>query len=424
VIIGTLVSLSGRRLAATLVAMFVSVIAGLGVDAATLPDSTWVALSLPPQQGRSPMFALAVDPAHNQVLIAGDSRGSLLRSKDGGSSWAVVHAGRTPVITIAFNPLKPDQVLAGTRGSGALMSSDSGSTWAAVSGLDGRDVRVFGFALTLIAAGTDRGVYTSVDGNAWKQSGLSTVVIDALAVAAIHEPARLVAGSGTGSGSAGPALFQSIDAGSTWTSLNPPISGTAVAWLAAGPLPQTGNVRPLVVGTNAGLFISADNGSTFAPLSGGDLLPSTDYTQIAFVTTHHDRFYVASDGGGSRSGGLWWTGDSGRHFRTLIPPLPSVTALAVSNDEKPVLYVATFRAVDHAAALWAYHDTGATPKGPFGAVTPPASGGRTNSSPATGVWADFMRLLRSSQAPYVGLGGIAVLVIVLAMVSNLRARRR
>ncbi len=179
-----------------------------------------------------------------------------------------------------------------------------------------------------------------------------------------------------------------------------------------------------MVGTNAGLFISADNGSTFVPLSGGDLLPSTDYTQIAFVTTHHDRFYVASDGGGSNSGGLWWTGDSGRHFRTLIPPLPSITALAVSYDEKPVLYVATFRAVDHKAALWAYRDTGAAPKGPFGVATPPASAGRINSSPGTGMWADLMRLLRSSQTPYVGLGGIAVLVIVLAMVSNLRARRR
>ena len=404
--------------------MLASVIAGLGVDAASLPDSTWVALSLPPLQGKSPIFALAVDPLHNQVLITADSQGSLLRSTDGGSSWAVVHGGRTPVITIAFNPLKPDQVLAGTRGAGALVSSDGGATWAVVSGLDGRDVRVFAFALALIVAGTDRGVYTSFDGDLWKQSGLSTTGVDALAVEAIHDPARLVAGSGAGSGAAGPALFQSINAGSTWTSLNPPISGTAIARLAAGPLPPTGNVRPLVVGTNAGLFISADNGSTFAPLSGGDLLPSTDYTQIAFVTTHFDRFYVASDGGGSSSGGLWWTGDSGRHFRTLIPPLPSVTALAVSNDEKPVLYAATFRAADHLPALWAYHDTGAAPKGPFGAATPPASGSRINSSPGTGVWADFMRLVRSSQAPYVGLGGIALLVIVLAMVSNLRARRR
>jgi len=165
VIIGTLVSLSGRRLAATLVAMFASVIAVLGVDAASLPDSTWVAVTLPPQQGNSPMFALAVDPAHNQVLIAGDSQGSLLRSKDGGSSWAVVHGGRTPVITIAFNPLKPDQVLAGTRGSGALISSDGGATWAAVGGLDGRDVRASVFALTTIVAGTDQSVYTSFDGN-------------------------------------------------------------------------------------------------------------------------------------------------------------------------------------------------------------------------------------------------------------------
>lgn len=398
--------------------------AAMGAHAASLPDSTWVAISPIPQQGQSPLFALAVDPTHNQTLIAGSSQGSLFRSTDGGSKWTSVRSGRAPLISLAFNPLKPEQVLAGTRGSGALMSGDGGATWSEVSGLDGRDVRVFGFALTMIAAGTDHGIYVSSDGASWKQSGLSNIGIDALAVAAIHAPVRLVAGSDTVAGSAGPPLFVSADAGSTWASMNPPISGTVISRLTAGPLPPTGNVRPLVAGTNAGLFISADNGATFTPLSGGDLLPSIDYTQTAFVTDHFDRFYAASDGGGSGGGGLWWTGDSGRHFRTLVPPLPSITALAVSNDESPYVYVATFRAVDHAPALWAYHDTGSTPKGPFSSVTPAASSSRVNSSPDTGLLGEILPLLRASQAPYVGLGVVALLVIAWAAISNLRARRR
>jgi hypothetical protein len=73
VIIGSLVSLPGRRLAATLLALFVLVIAALGVVAGALPDSTWVALKPLPQQGRQPVFALAVDPSNNQVLIAANS---------------------------------------------------------------------------------------------------------------------------------------------------------------------------------------------------------------------------------------------------------------------------------------------------------------------------------------------------------------
>src|SRR5207253_3506248 len=136
--------------------------------------------------------------------------------------------------------------------------------------------------------------------------------ITARAGEAIHSPVRLVAGSDLqGSGGVLP-LFQGMDGGVTWTQLSPPITGTITVKLAAGPLPPVGNIRPLLVGTNTGLFASNDNGASFNPLSGGGLLPTTDYTQVAFITTHFDRFYAASDGGGAGSGGLWRTNDAGQ----------------------------------------------------------------------------------------------------------------
>jgi hypothetical protein len=334
-----------------------------------------------------------------------------------------VHTGHATFTTIAFSPFTAGLVLAGTRGSGALMSKDGGASWTDVTGLGGRDVRVFGFALTLVAAGTDNGVYVSPDGIEWKQSGLLNTSIDALAVAAVHVPVHLIAGSDTASSAAGPPLYDSQDAGVTWTPIAPALSGTVVSRLVAGPLPPTGNVRPLIAGTNTGLFTSADNGATFTPLSGGDLLPSTDYTQVVFVTDHSDRFYVASDGGGSRSGGLWSTHDTGQHFSSLVPPIQSITALAVSNAEAPVLYVATFRAFDHSPALWAYHDTGAAPQGPIGTVTPTASGSRPGKKNG-GVWFDFLRTASSSQTPYIALGAVALLVLLLAAISHFRGSRR
>ena len=424
-IIGRLVSLSCRRLAATLVAFVGVLIACAGAVAATLPDSTWVGLPPLPQQGQSPVFALAVDPADHNSLLAGNGQGSLLRSADGGTTWTTVHPGRVAVTTIAFNPFTPGLVMAGTRGSGALISTDGGAKWSAVTGLDGRDVRVFGFALTLIAAGTDNGVYVSNDatGTAWKQSGLPNKGIDALAAAAVHAPVHLVAGSDASSGAAGPPLYDSVDGGATWTSVTPAISGAVVSKLAGGPLPPTGNVRPLVAGTSAGLFISTDNGATFTSLSGGDLLPSTDYTQIAFVTDHYDHFYVGSDGGGSRAGGLWSTKDGGKNFSSLVPPLPSITALAVSNDETPILYVATFRAIDHSSALWAYHDTGGSPQGPFGTGTPTASGARPGRANQGGLF-DFLRVLSASQTPYIAIGAVALFVLLLAAISHFRGSRR
>src|SRR5258708_10060368 len=324
--------------------MFGSLVVCAGAVAANLADSTWVALPSLPKQGSSPLFALAVDPANNQAVLAGTGQGSLLRSTDGGSTWTTAHTGRVAITTIAFDPFTPGQVMAGTRGAGALISTDAGAKWSAVTGLDGRDVRVFGLALPLVAAGTDNGIYLSADGTAWSQSGLANTSIDALAVAAVHSPVHLMAGSDSSSAAAGPPLYDSTDAGATWTPVTPAISGTVVSRLVPGPVPPTGNVRPLAPGPNARPFSSADNGATWTPLSGGDLLPSTDYTQVAFLTDHYDRFYVGSGGGGSRAGGLWPTRDQGPRFASPVPPLPPARAPAVSHDEAPFLYVATVRA--------------------------------------------------------------------------------
>jgi hypothetical protein len=433
VIIGTLVSLPRQRLLATLVALLSCAWAGFpmltqagaeGVTdlARTLPPSTWVALTPLPNQGQSAIFALGVNPANNQVVIAGRSDGALMRSTDGGSTWKVARTGSVPILAIAFSPGKTGLVLAGLRGAGALASKDGGITWGPVSGLEGRSVRVFGFALTLVVAGTDHGVYASADGLAWRSSGLQHTSIGALAVAAIHDPVRLVAGSDAASTTGGAPLFQSIDGGTTWVQLRAAISGRVISSLASGPLPPASTIRQLAVGTNTGLFTSADNGASFTPRSGGGLLPSTDYTQIAFVTTHFDRFYAASDGGGSTSGGLWRTRDAARHFTSLAPPMPSVTALAVSNDETPILYVATFRPAGQVAVLWAYRDTGSVPQGVPTTPTPPASGSRTSPPPPAGT-SGISQLLLSARTPYVAIGLVALIVILMAVVSHFRGRR-
>jgi photosystem II stability/assembly factor-like uncharacterized protein len=404
-----------------LVALWFLTFAAMGVSADAPAPSTWAALKALPHQGRSAIFALAVDPANNQVVIAGNSEGTLLRTGDAGSTWTFVHRGKSISTTIAFSPFKPGLVLAGTRGGGALLSRDGGASWSVPGGLDGRSVRAFGFSLTTIAAATDKGVFISDDGGSWSQSGLADRSIDAIAISVIHVPIRILAASDGPLSAGNLPMFQSGDGGATWSPLNPGISGTYVVKLTAGPLPPVGDTRPVVVGTNAGLFASSDNGASFTPLSGGGELPSTDYTQVAFITDHFDRFYAASDGGGSGAGGLWRTNDSGQTFTSLAPPMRSITALGVSNDESPTLYVATFRPSDHAAALWIYHDTGGTPQGPLGSPAPVASGARTAPSSSPG--STVLDLLRSSQAPYIGLGLGALLVVLLAVVAHVRGRR-
>jgi len=422
VIIGWLVSLLGRRLLATLVALWVGSLSGILALADGPPPSTWIALKALPHQGRFAIFALAVDPANNQVLIAANSEGSVLRSADGASTWTSTHAGKVPVTTIVFSPFTPGLVLAGTRGGGALVSRDGGATWSPTSGLDGRIVRAFGFSMTVVAAGTDKGVYISQDGTSWSSAGLATRSIDAIAVPAVHTPVRFLAASDGPLSAGSVPLFQSLDGGVTWSTLNPAVSGTYVVKLAAGPLAPVGNTRPVVAGSNAGLFASNDSGVSFLPISGGSSLPATDYTQVAFITDHHDRYYAASDGGGSGAGGLWRTNDGGATFLSLVPPMRSITALAVSNDESPFLYVATFRPSDHVAALWLYRDTGGTPQGPSGSPTPAASGTRSSTGSASGT--SLLDIFTSSKTPYIGLGVGALAIVLLAVVAHLRGRRR
>jgi hypothetical protein len=388
--------------------------------AVALPPSTWVALNPLAATIRGPIFAIAVNPTSTGQVIAGDFGGALYRTTDSGTTWSPVFNGKAAILTAAYDPLIPGIVLAGTQGAGVVQSQDAGAKWTAATGIEGRTVHAFAFARAAMFAATDQGVYTSADGKTWVVSGLANASLDSVAAMAVNPPARIVAGGTSTSGSI--LMYQSVDGGTTWSHLSPQISGTIVTRLAAGPLPPNSATRPLVVGTNSGLFISQDAASTFTPLSGGELLPSIDYTQAAFTGAHFDRFYVASDGGGGGNGGLWATADSGQHFSSLKPPVPSITALAVSTDEQPVLYVATFRAIDHEAMLWAYRDTGGAPQGPFIFVSPSASAARTNSN---GNWfIDLVRSIASSQVPYIALGVIALGVILLAAISHFRSRRR
>lgn len=106
---------------------------------------------------------------------------------------------------------------------------------------------------------------------------------------------------------------------------------------------------------------------------------------------------------------------------SLEPPQASVTALAVSHDESPTLYVATFRSSDHVALLWTYHDTGGPPQGPPGSPSPVVSASRISTSANS---SKLLDVLSSSQMPYIGLGLGALLVILTAVVAHVRARHR
>jgi photosystem II stability/assembly factor-like uncharacterized protein len=378
-----------------------------------------------PERLDGPVFALAVDPTNPQVVLAGTSRGSIYRSGDGGLTWAQVrqNLGRG-VLTLAFNPFKPGQVLAGARSGGVWRSADGGQTWSVQPGSERASVRSFAFARSIVAAGTDNGVLASRLDGPWGAVGLDQVSVGAMALAAVNDPPRLLAGGDASRGPEALPLFASADGGATWTSLPGPSSGsTMVSALAAGPLPPKLEMRPLLMGTNTGVFVSIDNGASWQQLSGSGTLPNTDFSQLAFAPGSTLRFYVGSDGGGSERGGLWTTIDGGRKFASLNPPVSAVTALAVSADgDIPVLYAASFRPGDHAVLIWRLRDTGQPVNGPAAALPPlAAQAGGARSAPIR-PGSLLVALVTGPEGPYLLIGVVALGLIVAAIAAYARRR--
>jgi photosystem II stability/assembly factor-like uncharacterized protein len=386
-----------------------------------LPDNTWVRLGVLPEPLTAPVFAVAVSPIDPATVLVGTGAGEIYRSTDGGGTWTAAARGiGRGVLTIQFNPFKPGTVYAGSRDAGLWRSSDGGLSWSKDSGLPSGTVRTAGFAKSITLVGTDAGLYASRDGTTWSPYlSFSQLSLSAIAVAAVNDPAKLLAGGDTSRGSEVLPLYVSLDGGGTWKVVKSLGSGTMVAAAAAGAAPPGAESRPMVVGTNSGAFLSADGGGTWAPLGG---VPAVDFSSVSFVANHPDRFYLASDGGGSNQGGLWVTGDSGQTFRSLAAPVPSVTALALTTADSPTVYAATFRAADHAVTLWAYHDVGGAPVAPAGGLPPVSIAPVTSAAaPATTPGKGLSGVVGSSELPYLLLGGLALLVLLTA--AGLQVRR-
>jgi hypothetical protein len=394
-----------------------------GVVAAAGADDTWAPLGALPARSGGPVFALAADPADGHRLLAGTSGGVLLRSADRGATWIAVRSGLgRGVAALAFVPGRPGVALAGTRGAGVWLSADDGLTWQRQPGTEARTVRAFAFAGDAVLAGADQGVLVSRAGGPWTPAGLTQVRVSALAA----WEGTVAAGGDAAQGSDPLPLYVSGDAGRTWAPA-PGVAGPAGAAAVAGSSMVTAlsapGGGPLLMGTNSGLFASPDRGATWQQLTGGGVLPGTDFTALAAAPRHPERLYAASDGGASDRGGLWASTDGGAQFTALAPPEPEVTALAVTGDDVPQVIVATFRPADHVVALWTYRDAGGPPSGALAALAPGATPPARDSTAAAVAQPAWRAALVQPETPYVLLGIAALLAVVAALVSYVRRGR-
>jgi photosystem II stability/assembly factor-like uncharacterized protein len=245
-------------------------------------------------QGSLSIGALDLDPtdATHQTLVAGTGRfsslnrmgGSLigvLRSTDGGHSWATLdHGGAFRRLHICGVAARGNVLVVAANNGGVFRSSDGGASWSLVSGAASTGLPAgVSFALAgdpsdparLYAHVGTRGIFRSTDAGArWQK--VSDATIDALlglgvvnvkiAVGARDNVYVALAAGGRLAG-----LFRSGDGGGTWSTLD---------------LPSTVEVGGVVIGLHPGrqasihLSLAADRDDDAVVYVGGDRQVGSD----------------------------------------------------------------------------------------------------------------------------------------------------
>jgi hypothetical protein len=363
---------AARRAAA---AVLVAALAALVPVTRPAIAADWGKVGVLPGLGASRIWSVAFNPALPSTALAATDAG-VYRTVDGGVTWRATPVHGTRAWVVGFDVRPAHTAYAGLAGGGVQRSDDGGATWREVSaGLPDRNVRSLAFGLGGLAVGTGNGVAVSVDGTTWRAAGLDGFDVSTVAVAANSPQFTLVAG--TDGGPNGGFLFRNAGPGPAWEPLQQGLPATAVvSSLAAGPLPQSAQFRPLVVATNKGTYHSIDGGTNWTPSTG--IAEQLSVTIVGFSQLDPNLVYAGSDSGGSSGGAILRSTDGGGSFVPADKGLPadrhSVSSIAVAAAHPPLVMIAVDPPQGGAALYSEIDDT----------VPPPAAvTGEKGTAPAT-----------------------------------------
>jgi photosystem II stability/assembly factor-like uncharacterized protein len=278
---------------------------------------------------------------------------SALPAVAGVNRWTAIGPDGANVVALVIDPRTPSTTFAGTRGSGVLKTVNGGATWASVNGaLPTANVSALAIdpsTPTTLFAGTDAGVFKSTDGGQnWvaANSGLVGVTINALAIAS-GSPATLYAVTDGG-------VFKSINGAGNWTSINAGLSGLTARVIAIDPTsPSTiyVGVDDNVQYARNGVFKSTDAGISWARIYTTTFEEDFQFSvaAIAIDPQSPSRLYLALAFGDlvrSVDGGASWS-------RIFTAPQGDLWSLAIDPASSANLYAGTY-----SGAVWRTTDAG------------------------------------------------------------------
>ncbi len=248
-----------------------------GLYKSTNGGMSWTHItSLPFTPGSYVINAIAIDKLHPETLYVASyfPRGGsmIVRSMDGGASWISANYPGYSVWCLIIDTVNTNIVYAGISG-GVAKSVDGGINWQ-ISPLPYPYPRVYTIAVDpsnndVVYTGTTVGVYKSGDaGSTWvliKEGETANVTIDP------DDPLHVFQGTW------GDGIFESMDAGSSWTPLNVETPIGRYIWDIELDLPK------IYVGLGGGVIRSEDNGISWEVVNSGieaavviSLLPTDD----------------------------------------------------------------------------------------------------------------------------------------------------
>lgn len=182
----------------------------LGLIRSTDAGRTWQTISA---EGEADFHALQ---QAGPILYGYDSQsGRVWASNDDGRTWD--QRAELPLLDLAAHPSRPREVWAAT-GEGLVRSTDGAATFRPVTGVPALAAVDAPEASRLVALATDGRVLSSRDGRAWTEAGRLPAGGQATVLTAVSTE-RLLAADDTDT------VYQSTDAGRTWTVLHRPPAG-------------------------------------------------------------------------------------------------------------------------------------------------------------------------------------------------------
>lgn len=271
-----------------------------------------------------------LNQANPKMLLAGTEITGIFRSTDGGAHWtSVATFGSTPAFLQVGGTLYAGTV------AGVAASTDNGVTWPIVQATTGA-VKALAAGGGLIYAGLNNGQVLVYASGVWESPPpLSNSAVSSIAVNPGNSQNAFVVEN--------PNVYETQDGGNSWTTLNSPCTAqflafdsksnlyegcNGAAWQSTNdgatwnPIPNGGwDIRfiipdfagvsgNIVIGSDQGLFLSTNAGSTWQSLNGN--IKSSILTGLAvhgstILTTAQDYGPISSFNGGK----TWSTSTSG-----------------------------------------------------------------------------------------------------------------